>query len=100
MSAETLPSQIINIEKLSFDSGAHLLLKKALRELPVGGRLGVRAEAPDFAAHLRGWSRAQGHEYLDGDSQVIAWIVCGPAAQGRLRYAERAGQSDAKKHDA
>jgi hypothetical protein len=74
-----------------------MLLKKALRDLPVGGRLGVRADAPDFATHLRGWARAQGHEYMEGDGQFIAWIVCGPAAQGRWRHAERSGQADARK---
>src|SRR5262245_8890304 len=99
-STETSPSRIINIETLSFTSGAHLLLKRALRELPVGGRLGVRADTPDFAAHLRGWCRAHGHEYLDGDDQFVAWIVRGAASQGRWRQAERAGRADARETDA
>src|SRR5919108_926304 len=93
---ETSPSRIIDIEALSFASGAHLLLKRALRELPAGGRLGVRAAAPDFAVHLRGWCRAQGHEYLEGDDQFAAWIVRGAAADGRWRQAERAGWADAR----
>jgi TusA-related sulfurtransferase len=94
--AETSPSRIIDIEALSFASGAHLLLKRALRELPPGGRLGVRAVAPDFAVHLRGWCRAQGHEYVEGDDQFVAWIVRGAAADGRWRQAERAGWADAR----
>ncbi len=93
---ETSPSRIIDIEALSFASGAHMLLKRALRELPAGGRLGVRAAAPDFAVHLRGWCRAQGHEYVDGDDRFVAWIVRGAAADGRWRQAERAGWADAR----
>src|SRR5262245_16032672 len=97
---ETSPSRIIDIETLSFTSGAHLLLKRALSELPVGGRLGVRAVAQDFAVHLRGWCRVQGHEYLEGDDQIVAWIVRGSATQDRWRQIERAGWTDAREIDA
>jgi hypothetical protein len=96
---ETSPSRIIDIETLSFTSGSHLLLKRALSELPVGGRLGVRAVAQDFAVHLRGWCRAQGHEYLEGDDQIVAWIVRGSATQGRWQEIERAGWADAREND-
>ena len=97
---ETSPSQTIDIETLSFTSGAHLLLKKALRDLPVGGRLGVRASAADFAMTLRGWCREQGHEFVEGDGQFAAWIVRGAASDGRWRGAERAGLSDAREKSA
>jgi len=97
---ETSPSRTIDIETLSFTSGAHLLLKRALRDLPVGGRLGVRASATDFAIHLRGWCREQGHEFVGGDDQFVAWVVRGAASQGRWRGAERAGLSDARENDA
>src|SRR5215470_15333634 len=98
--AETSPSRTINIESLSFTSGAHLLLKRALRDLPAGARLGVRASAPDFAVHLRGWCREQGHEYLEGDDQFQSWIAPGAAAHGRWRQAERAGLADVRENDA
>src|SRR5262245_25501590 len=98
--AETSPSRTINIESLSFTSGAHLLLKRALRDLPVGGRLGVIGSAPDFAVHLRGWCREQGHEFVEGDGQFAAWIVRGAASQGRWRGAERAGLSEARENGA
>jgi TusA-related sulfurtransferase len=97
---ETSPSRTIDIETLSFTSGAHLLLKRALRDLPVGGRLGVRASATDFAMHLRGWCREQGHEFVEGDDQFVAWVARGSASQGRWRGAERAGLSDARENGA
>src|SRR5215510_2261098 len=91
---ETSPSRTIDIETLSFTSGAHLLLKRALRDLPVGGRLGVRASATDFAIHLRGWCREQGHEFVGGDDRFVAWVVRGAAgalagsrARGSVRRA-------------
>jgi hypothetical protein len=96
MNEETSPSRTINIESLTFDTGAGILLKKALRELPAGGRLGVQAEAPYFAWGLRVWCRAQGHGYLDGDDQFVAWVIPGAAAQGRWNHAERAGLVDAR----
>lgn len=101
---ETSPSQIIDIEALGFDQGAHLLIKKALAEIPVGEKIGVRGYAPDVSVHLRGWCRAQGHEIIwpedgqgkdeirqPGGSPLIAWIVRGSATTGRWLHAETAG---------
>lgn len=101
----TLPSTVIDIKELGFDHGAHLLLKKALAELPCGEMLGVRGSAPDLAVHLRGWCRAQGHEFVlpqavgqksdevstEVSSPLVAWVVRGTAAGGRWRGAEAAG---------
>jgi hypothetical protein len=104
---ETSPSQIIDIEDLGFDRGAHLLIKKALAEAPVGGKIGVRGRAPDLAVHLRSWCRSEGHGLVwpedssgnqdtqsTGESPFVAWIVHGSAITGRWRYAETAGASD------
>jgi hypothetical protein len=100
------PSTVIDIRGLGLDRGAHLLLKRALDGLPSGGRLGVRGSAPDLAVHLRGWCRAQGHEFvlpevessldeeMEGASPVVAWVVRGAAAGGRLSGAEAAGGPD------
>lgn len=101
---ETSPSQTIDIEALGFDQGAHLLIKKALAEIPVGEKICVRGRAPDVAVHLRGWCRAQGHELIwpedgagkdeirqPGASPLIAWIVRGSATTGRWLHAETAG---------
>lgn len=104
---ETSPSQIIDIEDLGFDRGAHLLIKKALADIPVGERVGIRGCAPDAAVHLRGWCRAQGHEIVwpesvstvdevhpPGVSPLLGWIIRGSAATGRWRDAETAGATD------
>ena len=107
----TSPSTVIDIRDLGLDRGAHLLLKRALAELPPGGRLGVRGSAPDLAVHLRGWCRTQGHEFAagghgsneegaEGDSPLVAWVVRGAAAGGRLRGAEAAGGADARESGA
>jgi hypothetical protein len=104
---ETSPSRIIDIEDLGFDRGAHLLIKKALADIPVGERIGVRGCAPDLAVHLRGWCRAQGHEiawpesgstgdevHPPGVSPLVAWVIRGSATTGRWRHAETAGATD------
>jgi hypothetical protein len=105
--AVTSPLTVIDIKGLGLDRGAHLLLKRALAELPPGGRLCVRGSAPDLAVHLRGWCRAQGHEFArpevesaleeegaEGASPVAAWVVRGAATDGRLSGAEPAGRVD------
>ena len=105
----TSPSTVIDIEGLGLDRGAHLLLKRALAELPPGERLGVRGSAPDLAVHLRGWCRAQGHQFFrpevewardetgaEGASPLVAWVVRGAAAGARWQGAETAGVTDSR----
>lgn len=104
---ETSPARIIDIEDLGFARGAHLLIKKELALVPVGGKLGIRGRAPDLAIHLRSWCRVQGHQLVwpeDGsanrdehsasESTLIAWLVRGSAAGGRWLHAESAGAAD------
>ncbi len=83
----------IDIEDLGLDRGAHILIKRALADVPVGGRVGIRGQAPELSAHLLAWCRAQGHEVLfpDDPGGPVAWIVRGGAQTGRWRGAERAG---------
>lgn len=102
------PSTVIDIKGLGIDRGAHLLLKKALADLPPGARLGVRGSARDLAVHLRGWCRSQGHAFIraetagaacdeawtESDSPLVAWVVRGAALGGRLQGAEAAGGTD------
>jgi hypothetical protein len=96
---ETSPSRVIDIDGLSFERGAHLLVKRALAALPVGGRLGVRGRARGLAVHLRGWCRVHGHGFVETPeesdvnqgSPLVAWVVRGSAADARRQGAETAG---------
>ncbi|HXG65073.1 MAG TPA: ferritin-like domain-containing protein [Blastocatellia bacterium] len=101
------PTRTIDIKNLAFDQGAHLLIKRALADVPVGEKLEVRGRAPELAVHLRGWCRAQGHDVIwpepgvNADaahtaarSPLVAWVVRGSAIVGRWRGAEQAGRSN------
>ncbi len=94
----TSPSLTIDTEALGLDSGAHLLIKRALRELPPGGVLAVASRTPEFAVHLQGWCRAQGHALVFHNGR--AHITPGGAQAGRWRHAERAGEADASHAEA
>lgn len=92
----TSPYLIIDIEELGLDRGAHLLIKRALQDLPVGGQLGVTGRAPELNVHLQSWCRAQGHGFEVSDSGLpVAWITRGSAQTGRWRDAEQAGEASA-----
>lgn len=102
---DALRSPSIDTRDLSFDRGAHLLINKALSEIPVGERLCIRGHAPELAVHLRAWCRSQGHEVIWPDqdftddehtsaSPLVAWLIRGSAATGRWRGAQRAGAAD------
>jgi TusA-related sulfurtransferase len=91
----------LDLGPVGFSAGAHLLIKRALREVAVGERLGVRASQPDIAVDLRGWCRAQGHGYVDAsdysassDPAFVGWVVRGSAAESRWQHVERTGRSD------
>jgi len=90
----TSPYRTIDTEHVGLDRGAHLLIKRALRQLPAGAALAVTSRAPDFAVHLQGWCRAQGHavEFTDA---TTARITPGNAQSSRWQQAERAGEADA-----
>lgn len=111
--AETSPAQIIDIEDLGFDRGAHLLIKRALADVPVGGKIGVRGSDPDVGVHLRGWCRSQGHDIIWPESgsasygtqspsvsPLVAWVIRGSAVTGRWRHAETAGATDPRQPEA
>jgi hypothetical protein len=83
-------SPSIDLEGLSFERGAHLLLDRALRELAVGDRLTVRGRDPLFGVHLPAWCRAHGHDVHELDGQE-AVVVKGPAPSARWAGGERAG---------
>ncbi|MCB9796976.1 MAG: ferritin-like domain-containing protein [Alphaproteobacteria bacterium] len=78
-------SEAVDLGPLGLDRGGHLLIKRALRRLPVGGRLQVRGEDPHLALHLRAWGRAWGHPVAGLE------ITRGGAEDGRWRGAPWAG---------
>jgi hypothetical protein len=83
------PSATIDLEDLGLDRGAHLLIERALRGLPIGGCLDVRGRDPALSVHLRAWARAHGHSFADADSATI--ITRGPVEAERWANAQRAG---------
>jgi hypothetical protein len=89
----------IDLEDLGLDEGGHLLLKRALTSVPVGGRLHVSGAAPELALHLSTWCRAQGHRY-EPALGAAGVIELGGAQVGRWRGAERTGAADAHAPDA
>jgi hypothetical protein len=113
MQMEESPIRIIDIKDLAFDQGAHLLINKALADIPVGERLGIRGYAPELAIHLRGWCRAQGHNIVwsetsetaslaasVGESPFICWMIRSSASTGRWHGAQRAGHANPNLIDA
>jgi hypothetical protein len=80
----------LDLEDLGMDRGAHLLVGRALRALPVGGRVAVSGRDPALEVHLRAWCRARGHGYTEGV------VTRGSADEGRWRGAPQAGRPDAR----
>jgi TusA-related sulfurtransferase len=94
MQAETSVSPIIDISDLGLDRGAHLLIKRALRTVAVGERVGVRGSNAELGVHLPAWCRAQGHQLTQANGDNTWWIVRSPIEEGRWRGAERAGEAN------
>jgi hypothetical protein len=93
------PDADVDLEDLSFERGAHLLVKHALMGLPPGGRLAVFGRAPNLLLHLETWCRRRGDSVekvplgsaRQGGSPLVAHVVRGATDQSRWRGAERAG---------
>lgn len=81
---------VLDLGDLGLDQGGHMLLKRALAQVPIGGCVEVSGNAPELAVHLRGWCRAQGHKFSLTE-QRRAVITRGGARVGRWRGAEQAG---------
>ncbi|WP_409186265.1 ferritin-like domain-containing protein [Amycolatopsis sp. VS8301801F10] len=90
----TAPPGILDLETLSFERGAHLLVQQALRGLRPGDELGVTGGDPALVVHLETWCRQNGHGVrpaLDTDFGVRAWVIRGRADLDRWAGAQRAG---------
>lgn len=84
----------VDLGALRFDGGAHLLIKRGLRNLAPGERLLVCGDAPDLAVHARAWCRAEGHRWEDAPGLGAGIIVRGHAVEQRWHQAESAGLPD------
>ncbi len=85
----------VELGDLGLDQGGHLLIKRALRAVPVHASVAVYGNAPELAIHLRGWCRAQGHEIEISQSkgEPVAVIYRGGAEVGRWRGAQSTGDA-------
>ncbi len=88
----TSPQSTIDIESLGLDQGAHLLIRRALDQVEVGGTLRVDANSPDWDMHLLAWCRSHGHAVTFTDGHAL--ITRGPFQLGRWQGAQRNGQAD------
>ncbi|MDL4816259.1 ferritin-like domain-containing protein [Actinomadura opuntiae] len=80
---------VLDLEDLGIETGGHLLVQRALGDLPPGARLGITGRDPLLDLHLRAWCRSHGHTVTAGDGPVLAWIA--PGGPDRWTSAERAG---------
>lgn len=85
----------LELADLGLDQGGHLLVKRALRSVPVNTPVAVYGSAPELAIHLRGWCRAQGHpiEIIKNTDGPVAVICRGGAEVGRWCGAESTGNA-------
>jgi hypothetical protein len=89
----------LDLGDLGLDSGAHLLLRRALGPLHPGDRLLVHGRDPALRVHLGAWCRAEGHRLewahaADADPSD-AVVVRGDRQDLRWLGAARAGDADA-----
>jgi hypothetical protein len=85
----------IDLDDLSFDRGAHLLIARALSMVPPGGSLDVRGRDPQLVTHLAAWARSQGHRaegavVVRGDADAARWRDAARAGDGRSQPWARA----------
>ena len=83
----------LDLEHLSFTSGAHLLINRALRTLPPRGQLRVIGTDPTLGVHLRAWCRSTGHGFAVDPAGGFQ-VGRGQIEQQRWTGAQRAGRPD------
>ncbi len=89
----------IDLERLAFDEGGHLLVERALAGLLPGEQLGVRGRTQALPLLLGAWCRAQGHRLAPwsaddvsaGEYQLV--VTKGVAGDQRWAGAVRAGSA-------
>lgn len=86
--------QVLDLEGLSFETGAHIFVQQKLKSVRPGEELGVTGADPALTVHLEAWCRQHGHQVrpaVDTDFGVRAWVVRGRADLDRWAGAVRAG---------
>lgn len=95
MTGEHQPRPVVlDLRKLSFERGAHLLVQRALRNLEPGDEMGVTGFDPALGLHLDTWCRRMGHGVRrpePHETGVRAWVVRGRADLDRWSGAQRSG---------
>jgi hypothetical protein len=77
-------SEVIDLGDLGFDEGAHLLVKRTLRD---SSRVEVRGTSPTLAVDLPAWCRALGHAV----ERIGEAFAIDRGSADRMHGAERAG---------
>jgi hypothetical protein len=80
----------LDLEHLGFEQGAHLLVRRQLQALPIGGRLQVTGRDPLLKVHLMAWCRREGHT-VKPDASGGLLVVRGRSDLDRWAGAHRAG---------
>lgn len=90
----------LDLGGLGFDSGAHVLVKRALARLEAGAQLELRGDAAELGIHAAAWARAEGHsiELPPAGADFVACITPGDAHGARWRGVERAGAGAGPEH--
>ncbi|TNE46066.1 MAG: ferritin-like domain-containing protein [Deltaproteobacteria bacterium] len=105
---EHTQSPTVDLQQLRFEQGGHLLVKHALRSVPVGEKLRVCGTTSDLPVHLRVWCRHQGHSWTfetapaseHQPSPQIGWITRGSADVGRWKGSQQTGLTNPKAENA
>jgi hypothetical protein len=94
---------LVDLDKLGFDEGGHLLVKRALRRGSVGEEIKITGTAPELESHLRAWCRSEGHSFrwlTDSVFHSHALVTRGDAEVARWTGSERAGEPSASQSEA
>jgi hypothetical protein len=86
---ESVPATI-DLDDLGLDTGAHLLLDRALGPLAPGQRLRITGHHPVLALQVRAWCRSQGHRFVTEADGLT--VERGTADSARWSGAVRAGE--------
>ncbi len=81
----------IDLENVGFDRGAHILLQRALKALPVGASLAVTGSDPALKVHLAAWCRQRGYMFEAAEGPIAGVVRRTDLDGARWLGAERAG---------